>query len=130
MHETDSLVAKSEVRALVTTHLAYIRHHPDLVPSACHRQICPLGLPIRRFQRCALNTILYQFCPALPPVMPHTWVGHQSLLDFTVLTAPLKLHWNRYSDGLAGRGSNPGKGKIFLFPTTTLPVRGPTQPPI
>jgi hypothetical protein len=32
--------------------------------------------------------------------------------------------------GLDGQGSNPGKGKIFLFPTTSRLALGPTQSPI
>jgi hypothetical protein len=31
---------------------------------------------------------------------------------------------------LDGRGSNPGRGKIFLFSTTSRPALRPTQPPI
>jgi hypothetical protein len=29
-----------------------------------------------------------------------------------------------------GRGSNPGRGKIFLFSTSSTPAPGPNQPPI
>jgi hypothetical protein len=41
----------------------------------------------------------------------------------------------RYSDGLPaerprGRSLSPGKGKDFLFSTSSRPVLGPTQPPI
>jgi hypothetical protein len=32
--------------------------------------------------------------------------------------------------GLDGRGSNPGRGKIFLFSTASGQALGPTQPPI
>jgi hypothetical protein len=32
--------------------------------------------------------------------------------------------------GLDARGSNPGKGKIFLFYTASEQALGPTQPPI
>jgi hypothetical protein len=31
--------------------------------------------------------------------------------------------------GLDGRGSNPGRGKIFLFSTVSRAALGPTQPP-
>jgi hypothetical protein len=42
---------------------------------------------------------------------------------------------SRYSDWLratqmSGRSSSPGKGKNFLFSTSSRPVLGPTQPPI
>jgi hypothetical protein len=32
--------------------------------------------------------------------------------------------------GLGGRGYIPGRGKIFLFSTVSMPVLGPIQPPI
>jgi hypothetical protein len=32
--------------------------------------------------------------------------------------------------GVDGRGSNPGRGKIFMFSTASRPAMGPTQPPI
>jgi hypothetical protein len=37
--------------------------------------------------------------------------------------------YSRYS-GLDDRGSNPGRGKIFIMSTTCRPTLGPTKPPI
>jgi hypothetical protein len=34
------------------------------------------------------------------------------------------------SYGLEGRGSNPGRGKIFLFSTASRPFLRPIEPPI
>jgi hypothetical protein len=52
------------------------------------------------------------------------WVSHKCLIcpDSSVGTAT--------SYGLDGRGSIPGKGKIFLFFTAPRPALGPTQPHI
>jgi hypothetical protein len=36
---------------------------------------------------------------------------------------------SRYSFGLDGRGSNRGRGKVFIF-TASRPAVGPTRPPI
>jgi hypothetical protein len=37
---------------------------------------------------------------------------------------------NRCSDGLEDRGSNPGRGKFYLFSTASEPVLRSTQPPM
>jgi hypothetical protein len=37
---------------------------------------------------------------------------------------------SRYSDGLIGRGSNPGRVKNFLYSTASRPALGPTKTPI
>jgi hypothetical protein len=42
----------------------------------------------------------------------------------------IQLYFNRNSDGPDGRGSIPGKGKIFSFSTACILTLGHTQPPI
>jgi hypothetical protein len=62
-------------------------------------------------------------------VSPSTSEDYRSVL-YWIIIKPRFL--SRYSDGygLDGRGSNPGRGNIFLFYTTSTPALGPTQPPI
>jgi hypothetical protein len=67
----------------------------------------------------------------------------QKEFDFTLTFIFVKIWQSHYvlpcwdsSVGIAtgyeldDRGSNPGRGKIFVLSTTSRPALGPTQPPI
>jgi hypothetical protein len=55
---------------------------------------------------------------------------HEILLQRLIILPIQRGQLNRYSDGLDGRGSVPGKVKIFLFSTAPTAALGPTKPTV